>query len=87
MQGAALIGGERAEDLVLDGGEPLLGGVQGSQAGGGELDDVAAAVVGVAPARDQAARFEVVEEPDEVAWVESERFGERLLAGGAVVAQ
>ena len=62
-------------------------GVQGRLSGGGELDDVAAAVVGVASACDQAARLEVVEQPDEVARVESECFGERLLGGGAVVAQ
>ena len=87
VQGAALVGGERAEDFVFDFGEAPFGGVQGCQSGGGELDDVAPAVVGVASARDQAARLEVVEQPDEVAWIESEGFGERLLGGGAVVAQ
>lgn len=61
VQGAALVHTECTQDLVLDGGEPLFGRMQSCQSGGGELDDVAAAIVGVAPARDQTARFEVVE--------------------------
>jgi len=31
--------------------------------------------------------LEVVQQPDEVARIESQRFGERLLSGGTVVAQ
>ncbi len=87
MQGAALLGAQRAEDLVLDGREAPLGGLQGGQPLGGEIDDVAAAIVGVAPTRGEAARFEIVEQADEIARIESKCFGERLLTGRAVVAQ
>src|ERR1700759_28990 len=87
VQRAALLGAQRAEGLVLDGGKPLLGRVQRRKSCRGELDDVAATIVGVAPGSDQAARLEVVEQPDQVARIQSECFAERLLGGGAVVAQ
>ena len=45
------------------------------------------AIVGVPSSGHQAARFEVVEQPDEIARIESEGFAERLLGSGAVVPQ
>ena len=45
----------------------------------GELDGVAAAVLGRAPALDQPALLELVEQPDEVRAVDPQRRGERLL--------
>ena len=52
----------------------------------GDRDDVATTVVRVVLADEHAASFEVVEQADEIARVQSKGFGESGLGGGAVVA-
>jgi hypothetical protein len=76
-----------AKHAVLDSGEALLGGLEFRDPGLGDRDDVSAAVIGVVLADDHAASLEVVEQADEVAWIQSKGLGKAGLGGGAVIAQ
>src|SRR5260370_35687706 len=48
---------------------------------------MAAAVRGIAATRDQLALFELVEKSDDVAWIQAQRVGERLLARRSACAE
>jgi hypothetical protein len=52
VQGGSLVFVECSENVVLNRDEGALGAQERLPSGGGELDDVAAAVGGVAPARE-----------------------------------
>jgi FMN-dependent NADH-azoreductase len=80
VEGGSLFGTERSEQLVFDAAESLLGEAEFALPHRGELDDVAAAVSGVAAARDQPTLFEFVQEADDVARVEMKRLRQALLA-------
>jgi hypothetical protein len=82
----ALLGVERAEDLVLGGRERGLGLRQPPRALVGQLDDVATAIVARASAQDQPIALEFVEQPDQVGSVGPQRGRERLLGGASVIA-
>jgi hypothetical protein len=87
VEGLALLGVERSQHLVLGGGERRLRVGQTLCSVVGQLDDVAAAVLGRAPAQDQPVGLELVEQADQVRAIGLQRGGERLLGGTAVVAQ
>jgi hypothetical protein len=83
----ALLWVQGAEQAVFDRGEALLGALEFRDPVVSERDDVSATVIGVVLADDHAASLEVIEQADEVAGVQSKRFGQSGLGGGAVVAQ
>jgi hypothetical protein len=56
-------------------------------ASGRELDDMPAAVGGIAAARNQPSFLELVEKSDDVAWIQAQRVSECLLARRALVAE
>src|SRR5439155_2909618 len=79
VEGLAVGRVERREELLLD----LLGDPAEPDelplAVGGEADDVAAPVGGIALPHDQAALLELVEQADELAAVDAERVRDRRL--------
>ena len=79
MQLSAALRIERLEELVLQLLDHLADLVEGALAVGRDTDDVAAAILRIPLACDQATRLERVEEGDEPAGVESERVGDRRL--------
>ena len=85
LEGAALVFCERSEQLLLD----LLGSVPGLlepvAATGGELDEVATAVDGVAAANDEPLGLEAVDHGHQVAWVDAKRLAEAALRGRAAL--
>ncbi len=87
MKRRPLLRVQGTEHAVFCSGEALLGVLQFRDPVVSDGDDVSATVVGVVPADDHAASLEVIEQADEVAGVQSKRFGQSGLSGGAVVAQ
>jgi hypothetical protein len=83
----ALVGVERAEDVVLGGGQRALRRAQALVAGLGQVHQVAATILDRPAPRDQAVGLQLVEQADEVRAVDAELLGERLLRAPAVVAQ
>ena len=83
----ALVGVERGEEGVLGVALCAPGVSEVLFAGRGEGDEVAAAVGGVALARDQAVGFERVQQRDEDARVHAHGLAELALAQAAVVVQ
>jgi hypothetical protein len=83
----AFVGVQAPEDVVLGGGQGRLGLGQSADSPVGELDEVAAAVVGRPPPGDEAVGLELVEQADEVRPIDVERARERLLRAVAVIAE
>ena len=70
---------ERRQELLLESTRELAQTLELRPSLGRQLDDVPAPVVRVAATDHQAARLELVEEPDELAAVVAERVGDRSL--------
>ena len=85
QQRPALVGVERLEDLVLDRGLRPLAVLERRAARARQLDEVAAAVVGIAQARHIAELLELVEQQHDVVGVHAEGVGEVLLGARVVV--
>ena len=79
MQRGALAGVERREELVLELAHDRPQAAERLSAFGGQLDDMPAAVVGVALAHDQLALLELVQQPHHLAAVVAERVGDHRL--------
>src|SRR6202035_1279377 len=82
-----LLHAQGAEQVVVNLTKPFVGIAELRFASGRELDDVPAAVRGIAAARDQLSFLELVEKSDDVAWIQAQGVGERLLARRALVAE
>jgi hypothetical protein len=67
--------------------EPLVGAAEVLLASARNLDDVAAAVPGIAPTRDQLALLEVIEKPDDIAWIQAQGVREGQLARRSALAE
>jgi hypothetical protein len=76
----ALVGSQSGEEAGLELGHRQLGVAEPRLAAIGDLNDVTATVARVAPPLGEARALELVEEGDELAWVEVERLGQVLLA-------
>src|ERR1017187_862509 len=87
VQRRPLVQAQRAEQVVLDPARPTLGQAQRFLPPRRQLDDMAAAVGGIAAAGDQPPLLELVEQPDDVARVQAQRLREPLLAGRPVLAE
>ncbi len=85
-QSGALLRIERLQDVVLDRFLCALGQAQRLGAGGSELHEMAAAIAGVAQARDIAELLDLVEQQHDVVGVHAEGLGELVLGAGVVVA-
>jgi hypothetical protein len=83
----ALFGVERAEDVVLRGGQRALRCAQALVAGLGEVHEVAATILERPAPGDEPVGLQLVEQADEVRAVDAQLLGERLLGAAAVVAQ
>src|SRR5438876_12112307 len=79
VQRGALVGVERLEDFLLEPLHELAEARELPLALGGEADEVAAAVVRIAAALDQAALLEAVEQAHELAAIDPERVRDRRL--------
>jgi len=79
---AALLGGQRREELALNLGRGCLGASEAPGSFGSQLDHLAAPIAGVAAARDQAVVLELVEQGDEVRRVDSKGAGELAAVRG-----
>jgi hypothetical protein len=76
-----------AQQVVVNTAEPVVGVAKLRLASGRELDDVAAAVRGIAATRDQPALLELVEKSDDIAWIQAEGVREGLLARRSLLAE
>jgi hypothetical protein len=79
VQGRTLLIGERREEVVVELSCERTEASQSLLPFGGQADDVAPAVVGVAAALDESLLLELVEQPDQLAAVVAERVGDRTL--------
>jgi hypothetical protein len=82
---AALIGGERLEELALRLGDGPFGAAKALCAGLGELDQLPAAVARITAARNQPVHFELVEKGYEVRGMKAEGSAELAAVGGAAL--
>jgi hypothetical protein len=76
---AALAGGQRRQQFALDLAGCTGGAIEGQAALRRKLEQVAAAIAGIARAPDEASCFEPVEQGDEVAGVDVERLAKAEL--------
>jgi hypothetical protein len=83
----ALGGGEGGEEFVFGFALGTGGTAEALFAGGGEGDDVAAAVCGVASANDEPVQFEWVEQLHQHAWRDAYECSQLALCRGPVIVQ
>jgi hypothetical protein len=81
---SALLAVEGSQELVFDGGGRREGGVDSRLTFWRVLDDVPAAVDGVATAENQPLALEVVQQADQLRGIDANSVGERLLAHRAL---
>ena len=75
VQRRPLRGAERAEQIVLDDAEPVVGQTELVLTAGRQLDDVAAAIGGIPTSGDQLALLKHVEQSNNVARIQAQRSG------------
>ena len=80
MQCGPILRAQGLEQLVLDKAEARARAGQLIRACCGKLDDMPAPVRRVPPAGNKPAFLELVEQADDIAWVQPQRFSQRLLA-------
>ena len=85
LEGAALVFSERSDKLLLDLPGSLSGLLEPVAATSGQLDEVAAAVDGIAAADDEPVGLEAVDHGHQVARVDAERLTEAALRGRAAL--
>jgi EmrB/QacA subfamily drug resistance transporter len=79
VQRLSLLGVERSEELVLEAARKRAEPAERALAVGGEPDEVAPPVLGIAPPLDELLLLELVEKADERSAVVAERVGDRSL--------
>lgn len=78
---------ERAQQVVINPAQPVVCATEFLLTSGRQLDDVTPTVRRIAAARDQRALLELVEQSDDIAWIQAERVRERLLTRRAAFAE
>lgn len=79
MERLTLWHGKRVQELVLDAGQPIEGGVEHDSTFGCERDNVAPPVCMVSASEDEAALLQPVEESHDIAGIQSEYACDVLL--------